>query len=142
LADKLSITKTEQGGVVLFRLDGMLNANTEVQFVSAARQEKESGAKYLLVDMGGVVMITSAGLRALHDAMYIFTPRAEIDLPKQIRHLYKSGICWGETNVTDLNRLVFTTYPSSRYKQALESSQIIPPATSRCWRRGVLRRDG
>jgi hypothetical protein len=93
LADKLSITKTEQGEVVLFRLNGMLNANTEVQFVEAARREKESGARYLLVDMGGVVMITSAGLRALHDAMYLFTPRAEIDAYQKANpgDLYKSG---------------------------------------------------
>jgi len=129
LADKLSITKTEQGGVVLFRLDGMLNANTEVEFVEAARREKGSGARYLLVDMGGVVMITSAGLRALHDAMYLFTPRAEIDTYQKTNpgDLYKSSyfkLAGATTNVYSILNLAgflhnIPIFPD--VKQALES---------------------
>jgi hypothetical protein len=129
LADKLSITKTEQGGVVLFRLDGMLNANTEVEFMDAARREKESGAKYLLVDMGGVVMITSAGLRALHDALYLFTPRAEIEAYQKANpgDLYKSRyfkLAGATTNVYSILNLAgflhnIPIFPD--IKQALES---------------------
>ncbi len=79
MADTLTITKTEHGEVTILQLAGMLNANTEVQFVNTARELKVSGRRFLLIDLGGVVMITSAGLRALHDALAIFTPRAEID---------------------------------------------------------------
>jgi len=78
MPDSLTITKTE-GRVPIFRLDGRLTASTEAQFVAAARQLKDSGARDLLVDMSGVDMLTSAGLRGLHSALLIFTPRAEID---------------------------------------------------------------
>jgi len=93
MADTLKIQSNEQGGVTIFHLSGMLNANTEVQFVDAARRLKDSGVRYLLVDMAGVEMITSAGLRALHDALFLFTPRAEIDEYQKANpgDLYKSN---------------------------------------------------
>ena len=97
--------------------------------VEAARREKGSGARYLLVDMGGVVMITSAGLRALHDAMYLFTPRAEIDTYQKANpgDLYKSSyfkLAGATTNVYSILNLAgflhnIPIFPD--VKQALES---------------------
>jgi len=78
MADTLTITKTE-GRVPVFHLSGPLNAHTESQLVDAARELRESGAHYLVIDMSGVELLTSAGLRALHSTLLIFTPRQEID---------------------------------------------------------------
>ncbi len=129
MADTLTITKSEQGVVTILHLSGMLNANTEIQFVGTARQLKNAGARYLLVDMGGVHMITSAGLRALHDALFLFTPRAEVDNYQKANpgDLYKSPyfkLAGATTNVYSILNLAgflhnIPIYPD--LKQALDS---------------------
>ena len=78
MPDTLSITKVE-GRVAVLRLSGELTAATEPELIRAARELKDGGTGRLLVDMSGLVMLTSAGLRALHSVLLIFTPREEID---------------------------------------------------------------
>jgi hypothetical protein len=78
MADTLTITKSGDR-IIVFHLSGILNANTEKYFVSTARQLKDTGVRFLLVDMSGVELITSAGLRALHDTLFLFTPHQEIE---------------------------------------------------------------
>lgn len=65
--------------VKVLRLDGKLDGQTESFFVEAVRQAKDLGSQFLLVDLGGVEMITSAGLRALHKGFKLFTPAEEAD---------------------------------------------------------------
>ena len=61
----LKITKTE-GAVTILHLEGHLDGKTENDFIERARITVNNGARFLLLDLGGVDMITSAGLRALH----------------------------------------------------------------------------
>jgi hypothetical protein len=65
--------------VKVLRLSGKLDGQTEGLFVDAARRAKDSGSQFLLVDLGGVEMITSAGLRALHKGFKLFTPNEEVE---------------------------------------------------------------
>ena len=72
----LNITKTE-GRVVTLHFDGHLDAQTENLAVESARTALHAGARFLLIDMSGVEMISSAGLRALHSIYKLFTPHEE-----------------------------------------------------------------
>ncbi|HLA05993.1 MAG TPA: STAS domain-containing protein, partial [Anaerolineales bacterium] len=46
-------------------LKGQLDRNTADQFLDRARQAHEDGARYLLVDLSDVGMLTSSGLLAI-----------------------------------------------------------------------------
>ena len=76
--DKLVITRTDNN-IPILHLKGPLDAGTEGIFLDYARRVKESGARHLLVDMGNVDLITSAGLRALHNGFKLFTPMDEVE---------------------------------------------------------------
>lgn len=76
MTELLKITKTE-GAVAVLRFDGSLDAQTEKQAVESAQSVKETGGRYLLIDLSGVDMVTSAGLRALHAIYRLFTPADE-----------------------------------------------------------------
>jgi hypothetical protein len=73
----LKITKTS-GKVVVLHLEGNLDASTEGLAVAAAREEFDSGVRSLLLDFGGLTMISSAGLRAIHTIYKMYTPAGEI----------------------------------------------------------------
>lgn len=73
----LKITKTS-GNVVVLHLEGSLDASTEGLAVDAARTEFDAGVRYLLLDFGGLTMISSAGLRAIHTIYKMYTPAGEI----------------------------------------------------------------
>ncbi|MCQ3937604.1 MAG: hypothetical protein DPW18_11235 [Chloroflexi bacterium] len=77
MADLLKITKTG-GRVVILQLEGNLDRQTEDELVHAAQREFDSGARFLLMDLHGVEVVTSAGLRALHTIYKMFTPENEI----------------------------------------------------------------
>ena len=103
MTDALTITKTA-GRVTIFHLSGYLDAGTESQLVEAARKEKETGGRFLLIDLGGIEMLSSAGLRALHNIFKLFTPREEIDT-------------WQKENPGDM-------YKSPYFKLAGASSRV------------------
>jgi ABC-type transporter Mla MlaB component len=77
MSELLKITRTDNE-IVTLRLDGNLDGQTESQLVDAAREVFDSGSRRLIMDLGGLKMITSAGLRALHVVFKTFTPDAEI----------------------------------------------------------------
>lgn len=77
MTELLKITKTE-GTVAVLRFDGNLDSQTEKLAVENAQSVKDGGRRYLLIDMGGVEMVTSAGLRALHAIYKMFTPAEEL----------------------------------------------------------------
>jgi anti-anti-sigma factor len=63
--------------VVVFHLGGWLDAQSEPQLVEAVQAAKDAGAKYVLLDMRDMDTITSAGIRAIHKAYLLLTPKDE-----------------------------------------------------------------
>ena len=51
-----------------------------------ARQTHEAGSRYLLIDLGKIEMITSAGLGALHNIYKLFTPHEEVESWEKEKH--------------------------------------------------------
>lgn len=76
MTDLLTITKFD-GPVTILRFDGRLDAQTEKLALEHAQSVKDAGGQYLLVDLGGVELVTSSGLRALHTMYKMFTPDEE-----------------------------------------------------------------
>lgn len=77
MTDTLKITKTE-GPVTILHFEGNLDGQTEGLAVEKAREVMDSDARFLVIDLKGVNMVTSAGLRALHTIYKMFTPNEEI----------------------------------------------------------------
>ncbi len=76
----LKITSEQmQAGVpvTVFHISGWLDAQSEVQFLEAARLAYDGGARYILIDMSDLDTLTSAGMRALQKVYQMFTPRED-----------------------------------------------------------------
>ncbi len=63
--------------VAMFHIGGWLDAQSEQQFVDAVKAAKDAGAQYVVVDMSDLDTITSAGIRAVHKAYLMLTPKGE-----------------------------------------------------------------
>lgn len=63
--------------VTVLYISGWLDAQSEAQFLEAARQAHDEGARFLLVDMSGLDTLTSAGMRAIQKVYQMFTPRED-----------------------------------------------------------------
>ncbi len=48
--------------------------------MTQVRQLHREGARYLLLDLSGVDVLTSAGLRAIHNSFVLFTPKSDVTL--------------------------------------------------------------
>ena len=80
---ELNITSSQIQGevtVTILHLSGHLHGNTENQLLDRARQAYEDGSKYLLLDLSGVEILTSAGLRAIHQIFNLFTPQSDREI--------------------------------------------------------------
>jgi anti-anti-sigma factor len=83
---ELTITASQIQGevpVTILHLSGHLHGTTEAELLDRARQAKEDGAEHLLLDLTGVEVLTSAGLRAIHNIFNLFTPQTDRALIKQ-----------------------------------------------------------
>jgi anti-anti-sigma regulatory factor len=83
---ELNITVSQIQGdvpVTILHLNGHLHGNTEAELLDRARQALEDGSKYLLLDLSGVEVLTSAGLRAIHNIFNLFTPQSDRAVIKQ-----------------------------------------------------------
>jgi anti-anti-sigma regulatory factor len=83
---ELSITASHIQGevpVTILHLNGHLHGTTESELLDRARQAQEDGSKYLLLDLSGVEVLTSAGLRAIHNIFNLFTPKRDIEVIRQ-----------------------------------------------------------
>ena len=83
---ELNITASQIQGevpVTILHLSGHLHGTTEAELLDRARQAKEDGAEHLLLDLSGVEVLTSAGLRAIHNIFNLFTPQSDRDVIKQ-----------------------------------------------------------
>ncbi len=63
--------------VAMFHISGWLDAQSEQQFVDTVKAAKDAGAQYVVVDMSDLDTITSAGIRAIHKAYLMLTPKGE-----------------------------------------------------------------
>lgn len=75
----LTITKSMEGKVSVLHLAGRLDGQSEGALMKFAQDEHTAGASLLLLDLSRLDMLTSAGLRALHNIYKLFTPRADIE---------------------------------------------------------------
>jgi anti-anti-sigma regulatory factor len=83
---ELTITASQIQGevpVTILHLSGHLHGTTEHDLIDRARQAQEDGSKYLLLDLSDVEVLTSAGLRAIHNIFNLFTPRSDRDVIRQ-----------------------------------------------------------
>lgn len=63
--------------VAVFHLGGWLDAQSEQKLVDAAKEAKDAGAQYMLLDLNDMDTITSAGIRAIHKVYLMLTPKDE-----------------------------------------------------------------
>jgi anti-anti-sigma regulatory factor len=90
----LDITSSQIQGevsVTILYLKGQLDRNTDDQLLDHARQAHEDGARYILLDLSNVEMLTSSGLYAIHTIFKLFTPPGDVEIMHQHREEpYKS----------------------------------------------------
>lgn len=91
---ELTITTSQIQGEVsmtILHLNGHLHGSTEHQLVDRARQAYEDGSKHLLLDLSGLEVLSSAGLRAIHNIFNLVTPPGDVDIIREHREEpYKS----------------------------------------------------
>ena len=83
---ELNITASQMQGemsVTILHLSGHLHGNTEQQLIDRARQAYEDGSTHVLLDLSGVEVLTSAGLRAIHSIFNLLTPQSDLAIIRQ-----------------------------------------------------------
>jgi len=83
---ELNITASQIQGdvpITILHLSGHLHGNTEPELLERARQAREAGSKYLLLDLSDVDVLTSAGLRAIQNIFNLFTPQSDVEVIRQ-----------------------------------------------------------
>ena len=91
---ELTITSSQVQGdisVTILHLSGHLHGATEQTLLDRAKEAYEDGARYLLIDLSTLDVLSSAGLRAVHNVFNLFTPQSDVALIHQHQQeLYKS----------------------------------------------------
>jgi anti-anti-sigma regulatory factor len=82
MANLLEITKSE-GHITILHFDGSLDGQTENIAMESARAAWNADARFLLIDLRCVDIVTSAGLRALLGIFKMFTPHEEVEAWKK-----------------------------------------------------------
>ena len=83
---ELNITASQIQGevsVTILHLSGHLHGNTEQQLIDRARQAYEDGSTHILLDLSGLEILTSAGLRAIHNIFNLLTPQSDVTVIRQ-----------------------------------------------------------
>ncbi len=83
---ELNITAAQLQGdmpVTILHLSGHLHGETESELLDQVHQALEDGSKYLLLDLSDVDVLTSAGLRAIHNIFNLFTPKGDMEAIRQ-----------------------------------------------------------
>jgi anti-anti-sigma factor len=83
---ELTITASQVQGdplVTILHLSGHLHGATEKDLLDQARQAYEDGTRHLLLDMSGLEVLSSAGLRAIHSVFNLFTPPGDVEIIRQ-----------------------------------------------------------
>jgi len=66
--------------IAVIYLSGHLHGDTENKLMSEVRQLHREGIRYLLLDLTNVEILTSAGLRAIHNSFVLFTPKSDVTI--------------------------------------------------------------
>ena len=77
MSEDLKISTSREEGekaVVVMRLNGSLDANTQSALEAKAKEAVDAGAEYLLLDMSGVDYLGSAGMRGIHAITNLLSP--------------------------------------------------------------------
>jgi anti-anti-sigma factor len=83
---ELNITASQiqgQVSVTILHLSGHLHGSTEQQLIDRARQAYEDGSTHILLDLSGLEVLTSAGLRAIHNIFNLLTPQSDVTVIRQ-----------------------------------------------------------
>src|SRR5215467_5494259 len=78
---ELTITSSQIQGdiaVTILHLSGHLHGATEQVLLDRAKEAHEDGARYLLIDLTDLAVLSSAGLRAIHGVFNVFTPPSDV----------------------------------------------------------------
>src|SRR5512143_1546842 len=110
---------TARVSVTIFRLQGDLDGSNYLDLVAAAKTAQQNGAKHLLLDLGGVPYMSSAGLVALHSTVQLLRGEQPPD-PSAGWSTLKSVAL--DTTTQPLVKLL---NPQSRVMRTLEMSGMI-----------------
>lgn len=66
--------------VTVLHLDGRMDGSNYQDLIDMAREQYESGARDLLLDLGKLTFISSAGISALHRTALIFSGKRTADM--------------------------------------------------------------
>jgi hypothetical protein len=89
---KISSSKIDgETPIAVLHLTGHLHGDTEAELMNVVRQIYREGSRYLLLDLSEVEVLTSAGLRAIHNSFMMFTPRSDVAvINEHVDEPYKS----------------------------------------------------
>lgn len=82
--------------IIVMHLNGSLDVNGEETLLAVAREAYDEGARFLLLDLAKVDILTSAGMRAMHKVYKMFTPVEErfkvghVKLSRAPQEMYQS----------------------------------------------------
>lgn len=109
---------TAKAGVTLLRLQGDLDGSNYQELIAAARAAQHAGAKNLLLDLGGVPYMSSAGLVALHSSVQLLRGESAADPSAGWSALKSVAVSAGST----AQPLVKLLNPQPRVLRTLEMS--------------------
>ncbi len=66
--------------VTVLRVSGHLHGDTEAELLDRARQVRDAGSQYLVLDLSGVEVLTGVGLRAIQSIFNLFTPQSDLEI--------------------------------------------------------------
>ncbi len=78
---ELTITTSTIEGelpIAVLHLSGHLHGDTEGRMMNEVRRIHSEGIRCLLLDLSDVEILTSAGLRAIHNSFVMFTPKNDV----------------------------------------------------------------
>jgi anti-anti-sigma regulatory factor len=105
-------------GVTTLRLQGDLDGSNYLELIAAAKAAQQAGAKHLLIDLGSVPYMSSAGLVALHSSVQLLRGEPPAD-PSAGWSALKSVAVNASGSAQSLVKLL---NPQSRVMRTLEMS--------------------
>jgi anti-anti-sigma regulatory factor len=103
--------------VTTIRLQGDLDGSNYLELIAAAKTAQQNGARQLLLDLGGVPYMSSAGLVALHSAVQLLRGEQPPDPSAGWSALKSVAV-----NATGAQQLVKLLNPQPRVTRTLEMS--------------------
>lgn len=103
--------------VTTIRLQGDLDGSNYLELIAAAKTAQQNGARHLLLDLGGVPYMSSAGLVALHSSVQLLRGEQPPDPSAGWSALKSVAV-----NATVTQQLVKLLNPQPRVTRTLEMS--------------------